>query len=168
MAMTQAILQRIEQCYALAEQQFERSFTRPQVSLCLRGKAAGMAHIGRNLLRFNQQLYLQNREDFLRQTVAHEVAHLLAYELYGIDIKPHGTQWQGIMHNLFQLPASRCHNYQIAPRLRTFYLYDCQCQQHEFTAQRHARVRRGYQYACRKCRQPLRFSGEAGRRLVGG
>lgn len=163
--MTQEILTRVEQCYAIAEQKLGKSFSRPVVSLCLRGKAAGMAYIGQNKLRFNHQLYLRNQEDFLRQTVAHEVAHLLAYKLFGNQIRPHGLQWQNIMENVFELPAKRCHSYQVPPRWKTFYLYSCQCQRHEITAQRHARVKRGYQYNCRKCRQRLAFTGKAIKRL---
>ena len=68
---------RVEACYQLAEDFFKRSFPRPEVSFKLRGQKAGVAHLQENLLRFNPKLYAENREHFLKQTVAHEVAHLV-------------------------------------------------------------------------------------------
>ncbi len=164
--MPEAVEQRVEQCYWLAEQYFARRFARPQISFALRGRAAGVAHLGRNLLRFNQQLYQENRADFLRQTVAHEVAHLIAYALYGSRIRPHGVQWQSIMQQVFELPAQRCHNYQLAAVKKTFYDYQCQCRLHELGVRRHRRVERGHSYVCRTCRQTLRFTGQSASKLV--
>ncbi len=153
------LMQRVEQCYLLAEQHFSRSFHRPQISFALRGKAAGVAHIGRNLLRFNSLLYQQNRDDFLRQTVAHEVAHLLAHELYGRGIRPHGPQWQGIMQEVFGLPALRCHSYQLPATPQTMYRYRCDCREHDLGVRRHRSCGRGRHYLCRNCQQRLYFTG---------
>lgn len=155
------ILYRLEQCYQLAEHHFERSFERPVVRLDLRGQKAGVAYLQRNLLRFNAQLYRENQADFLQQTVPHEVAHLLAQALYGSHIRPHGREWQGLMTGLFGLPARRCHDYQVAQRRGRRYLYRCACPEGiAFTAQRHALVRRGRRYACRRCGSSLHFSGQ--------
>lgn len=158
------ILHRLEQCYQLAEQHFARPFERPRVTLDLRGQKAGIAYLHRNLLRFNAQLYRENREDFLQQTVAHEVAHLLAQALYGDGIRPHGREWQGLMTGLFGLPALRCHDYQVPQRRSTQYLYRCGCPESiPFTSQRHALVRRGRRYSCRRCGDRLHFTGQAQR-----
>lgn len=155
------ILHRLEQCYLLAEQHFARPFERPRVSLNLRGQKAGIAYLQRNLLRFNEQLYRENQQDFLQQTVPHEVAHLLAQALYGDRIRPHGREWQGLMTGLFGLPAHRCHDYAVPQRRSTRYLYRCSCPESmPFTPQRHALVRRGRRYACRRCGHPLHFTGE--------
>lgn len=159
--MPEQLLARVEACYLQAEAFFARSFTRPEVSLRLRGLKAGVAHLTENRLRFNAQLYRENREHFLRQTVAHEVAHLIAHQLFGTSIRPHGTEWQRIMTAVYGLPAERCHNYAVQRRQRQ-YLYRCHCPDGEFpfTAQRHALVLRGRRYLCRRCRQTLVFSGE--------
>lgn len=157
-------MHRLEYCYQLAEQHFGKPFTRPQVSLDLRGQKAGVAYLYRNLLRFNQQMYQDNHEDFLLQTVPHEAAHLIAHQLYGERIRPHGREWQNLMTTLFGLPAQRCHNYAVAPRRSTQYLYRCGCPEHmPFTPQRHALVRRGRQYLCRRCGDRLLFTGQAQR-----
>ena len=164
--MPEQIRQHVENYYRHAEQYFTRTFTRPDIGTCLRGQSAGAAYPQRNLLRFNMTLYHGNSAHFLRQTVAHEVAHLLAYTLYGRRIRPHGPQWQAIMLDVFGLPADRCHNYQLPPGWKTLYAYACSCRQHQFSAQRHSRVNRGQGYLCKTCRQPLAFTGQVERKLV--
>lgn len=157
--MPELIEQRLEECYALAQQHFGRSLNRPQFNLQLRGQAAGVAHLQRNLIRFNAVLYRQNQQHFLQQTVAHEAAHLIAHQLFGQNIRPHGVQWQSIMREVFGLPPERCHSYQLPPVRRTLYDYACGCMEHALSAQRHGRIRRGYAYQCRKCHQSLEFTG---------
>jgi SprT protein len=153
---------RVESCFMQAEAFFKRSFKRPLVSLRLRGQKAGVAHLQENLLRFNPQLYRENSEDFLRQTVAHEVAHLIAHQLFGLSIQPHGKEWQAIMQGVYELPPQRCHSYAVQRRQVKRYIYRCPCTpEFAFTAQRHALVRKGHRYVCRQCRQRLVFSGEA-------
>lgn len=153
---------RVEACYLQAEAFFNRRFERPQVSLKLRGQKAGVAHLDQNLLRFNSVLYQQNREHFLKQTVAHEVAHLVAHQMFGGRIRPHGEEWQLIMRGVYELTPDRCHTYEIARRPVNRFIYRCRCegQDFSFTAQRHALVSRGRRYFCRRCRATLVFSGE--------
>ncbi|MBA1272577.1 SprT family zinc-dependent metalloprotease [Stutzerimonas azotifigens] len=160
--MPERLLARVESCYQLAEAFFKQPFARPDVSLKLRGQKAGVAHLQQNLLRFNAQLYEQNREHFLRQTVAHEVAHLVAHQLFGPQIRPHGEEWQLIMRGVYELPPDRCHTYEVPRRRGTRYLYRCDCieQEFSFTAQRHALVAKGRRYICRRCRATLTFSGQ--------
>ncbi len=115
--MPEQLNTRVEDCFLQAESFFKRSFKRPQVSLKLRGQKAGVAHLHENLLRFNPQLYRENSQHFLKQTVAHEVAHLIAHQLFGERIQPHGEEWQLIMRGVYELPPDRCHTYdgQAAP-----------------------------------------------------
>ncbi|WP_185269098.1 SprT family zinc-dependent metalloprotease [Halopseudomonas xiamenensis] len=155
------ILHHLEHCYQRAEQHFGRRFERPRVTLDLRGQKAGVAYLYRNLLRFNAQMYRDHRDDFLQQTVPHEAAHLIAHALYGERIRPHGPEWQGLMTGLFGLPARRCHDYPVPQRRGTRYLYRCGCPEHiPFTPQRHALVRRGRRYQCRRCGDLLHFTGQ--------
>jgi len=160
--MPEQISARVETCYQQAEAFFKQGFPRPRVSLQLRGQKAGVAHLDENLLRFNPQLYRENREDFLKQTVAHEVAHLIAHQLFGPRIRPHGEEWQLIMRGVYELPPNRCHSYAIKRRSATRYLYRCQCpdQHFPFSAQRHALVGKGRRYLCRRCRATLVFTGQ--------
>lgn len=161
-AMPEQLQARVEECYRQAEAFFKRSFPRPQVSLRLRGQKAGVAHLQENLLRFNALLYRENTEHFLQQTVAHEVAHLVAHQLFGLRIRPHGEEWQQIMRSVYRLPPDRCHQYAVPRRRVTHYLYRCQCPDglFPFSAQRHGLVAKGRRYLCRRCKATLRFTGE--------
>ncbi len=160
--MPEQLNQRIEHCYLQAEAFFKRSFSRPTVSFKLRGQKAGVAHLTENLLRFNPQLYQANHADFLKQTVAHEVAHLIAHQMFGPQIQAHGQEWQLIMRGVYALAPHRCHNYAVTRRTATRYVYRCQCPEQDFafSAQRHSQVSKGRRYLCRRCRATLVFSGQ--------
>ncbi|MGA8134606.1 MULTISPECIES: SprT family zinc-dependent metalloprotease [Pseudomonas] len=160
--MPEQLKTRVEDCFQQAESFFKRPFKRPVVSLKLRGQKAGVAHLHENLLRFNPQLYRENSEDFLKQTVAHEVAHLIAHQLFGERIQPHGEEWQLIMRGVYELPPNRCHTYEVQRRRVTRYIYRCPCAESDFafSAQRHRLVSEGRRYLCRRCRNTLVFSGE--------
>lgn len=160
--MPETLHARVEACYLQAEAFFSRRFMRPQVSFKLRGQKAGVAHLNTNQLRFNPQLYQENREHFLKQTVAHEVAHLIAHQMFGGRIRPHGEEWQSIMRGVYELTPDRCHSYEIRRRQTNRYIYRCACdgQDFPFSPQRHALVRKGRRYFCRSCRATLVFSGE--------
>lgn len=160
--MPELLNTRVEECFKKAELFFKRTFKRPVVSFKLRGQKAGVAHLHENLLRFNPQLYRENTEDFLRQTVPHEVAHLVAHQLFADTISAHGEEWQLIMRGVYELPPNRCHTYAVNRRSVTRYIYRCPCTGSDFpfTAQRHALVKKGRRYLCRTCRHTLAFSGE--------
>lgn len=161
--MPEQLHARVEQCYLLAEDFFKRRFARPEVSFRLRGQKAGVAHLDENLLRFNPRLYAENRDDFLLQTVAHEVAHLVAHQVFGRRIQPHGSEWQAVMRGIYGLEPQRCHTYAIERRAQTRYIYLCQCLERNefpFSAQRHALVAKGRRYFCRRCEATLRFTGQ--------
>ncbi len=166
--MPEQIRQRIHDCLQQAGRHYGRSFPLPEFQLKLRGQAAGKAWPQSNRLAFNALLYQQNQTLFLRQTVAHEVAHLLAWQLYGPAIRPHGKEWQTIMRQVFGLPAERCHHYRLPPQLKTFYDYDCGCPQrrHALSAWRHGRISNGARYHCRSCDSGLTYSGHSHKQLV--
>jgi SprT protein len=160
--MPEHLLSRVEHCYQQAEAFFKQPFARAEVSFKLRGQKAGVAHLTENKLRFNPQLYRDNREDFLTQTVPHEVAHLIAHQLYGLKIQAHGKQWQLIMRGVYGLAPNRCHTYEVQRRQARRFIYRCSCPQGEFpfSAQRHALVSKGRRYFCRRCKVTLSFTGE--------
>ena len=85
----------------------------PTVRFSLRGTTAGKAWWDRNLIEYSPSLLAGNVEDFLRQTVRHEVAHLGARAKWGASIKPHGKEWCSCCWHL-GIPATRCHSYDTA------------------------------------------------------
>lgn len=162
LTLAEQLQQQVEALYQLAEQRFGRTFVRPRVRLDLSGRSAGQAWLEKKELRFNRALLERYPEDFIQQTVPHEVAHLLARELCGPRIRPHGPEWQQLMTGLFKRPAQVRHQYQLPPSRRYRFRYRCDCQELQLSATRHNRARKGAQYLCRECRTPLRFIGEEG------
>lgn len=140
----------------LAETHFGTHITQPQVSFDLRGRAAGMvvfAERGTVHIRYNRPILQENGEAFIRQTVPHEVAHLVARTLHGARIKPHGREWQSIMR-LFGANANRCHNFStknIPLRRMRYFPYRCNCKYHQLSTIRHNRCKAGVTYLCRAC-----------------
>ncbi len=157
------VQQRVIELYAQAEQFFRRHLRMPYIRLDLTGSTAGQAWPQKHLLRFNPVLLRENRADFLRQTVAHEVAHLLAHDLYGPGIRPHGRQWKSIMMTVFGLPAQRCHQYDTSRSSRKEWLYRCQCDDKviPLSTVRHNRAQKGTIYLCRCCKAPLIFQANS-------
>ena len=154
------VQKRIQTLYAQAEHHFDRSFKRPYVRFDLRGESAGQALLVKHQLRFNPVLLQENKAHFIEQTVAHEVAHLIAHELFGQRIRAHGKEWQAIMSEVFGLPADRCHTYDTQRSSRKPWLYQCHCKESAIiplSTVRHNRALKGAIYRCTRCKSPLRF-----------
>lgn len=143
-----------------AKAYYGRSFRLDDIRADIRGKTAGYFRVqpnGFSIINFNPALFEKHAEDFLKQTVPHEVAHLVAYQHHGFRIRPHGQEWQSVMH-LFGAEINRCHSYDvdhIKHRHYRYFEYRCNCKQHALTAIRHNRILKGQVYHCRKCHQPL-------------
>lgn len=165
--MPDLIQERVEECFQIAESHFQLSFKRPEISFKLRGQKAGVAHIDENRLRFNPTLYAENPVHFLQHTVAHEVAHLVSFAVFGKKIRAHGPQWQAVMQDVYLLPAHRCHSYTVNNTAKIHYLYKCQCHQREpfaLSGQRHARINKGMSYICKVCSSKLTYLNQQVRR----
>lgn len=157
------VLATVESCYRLAETHFQRRFERPCLTFNLRGMAAAVAYPARNAIRINHYLLEQNSEDFLDNTIPHEISHLIAYRLHGRRIRPHGTEWATIMRGVFKLQPLRCHHYDVRRNMKVAYHYRCGCPTaHALGTRRHQSAMRGRYYFCRRCRQPLSFSHREG------
>lgn len=98
----------------------------PTISYALTGTTAGMAYYRHNLLKFNAKLLVENEQEFIENTVPHELAHLATELIYPEAHKrststgkrnPHGHQWQSIMHTL-GVEAKRCHSYDTSGTVR--------------------------------------------------
>jgi SprT protein len=138
-----------------------RAIAQPPVRFDLRGQSAGQVRIdarGRGMIRYNAALLLRHGDDFLRQTVPHEVAHYVAYLHHGRAIRPHGPEWRQLVTALGGEPL-RCHRYDIdGLRLRQtrWFLYHCRCGEHKLSSIRHNRISGGARYLCRRCGETLR------------
>lgn len=95
-----------------AEQIFKRNFPFPKISYKLKGTCAGKANYKFNLIKLNPLLLIQNVENFLNQTVGHELVHLIVRQVFG-KVKPHGQNWKQTMTRL-GLDNTRCHSYDLS------------------------------------------------------
>ena len=145
MASLTKLDQEIERTLTIARTRFpSHSFPDPKVTMDLTGKSAGVFYPGKSpLLKFNLSLLLDNKEDFIQETVPHEVAHYIV-EVIDPNSKPHGFTWRSIMR-LFGIANPQIyHNYEVPDSVRHKqpYIYKCACQRHYFTKRRHNNVRK--------------------------
>ncbi len=154
-ALKRTLLDRVEAAWQLCRK-YHPDLPRPKVWCDLRGKCAGQAHYGRGGLRFNPVLYRENRHAYLVEVVPHEMAHWLVRHLRdGRRARPHGHEWRTVMERLFGLPPRVTHAFDTRRASPMPYRYHCGCQDHYFTARRHALARRGRRYRCLACAQTL-------------
>ena len=149
------VIEKTQNCIALAEVKLGKSFPLPTIKFNQRGKIAGSARLQGWEVRFNPVLLAENPEAFLTEVVPHEVAHLLAFRLFG-RVRPHGAEWQTMMTQVFAIPARTTHSFDIQSVRGQTFPYSCACCEHQLTIRRHNKVlRQQAVYHCTKCRQPL-------------
>lgn len=153
---TQRVQHQVAVCMAKADGFFRQEFRYPKVNFKQKGRAAGTAHLYKNELRFNFFMYQQDPSLFINTVVPHEVAHIIVHQIYGRHVKPHGKEWQAVMKKVYNLEPNRTHNFDVPPPKQAF-TYQCQCQNHIFTQQRHNRVLKGTEYICKLCKSRLHF-----------
>lgn len=135
---------------------YSRAFTQPSLAFKQRGKIAASALLQKNVIRINPTLYVQNTDYFISHIIAHELAHIMVYQLYGLRVKPHGIQWQKVMLEVFSLPPRVTHTLDVSEVAMREVLYECACQQVPLSLIRHNKVTKGKQtYVCRKCNTKL-------------
>lgn len=147
---------------------FANIFTQPLLAYNQRGKIAASALLQKNIININPTLYSQNTDYFLSHIIAHELAHIMVYQLYGLNIKnglraknrlrvkPHGIEWKKIMVEVFNLPPQVTHTLDVSDVAMREIAYKCGCQQVSLSLIRHNRVvNKKQSYVCRKCREIL-------------
>ncbi len=161
-ALQRTVLVRTKALLKQAGHHFGRPVPEVKTNFDLKGQAAGMVRfpaLGKPQIRYNALLLNENTEDFLKRTVPHEVAHVIARVYYGRNIRPHGPEWQSVMQ-FFGADASRCHSYDTqrsSTRKLQQFRYVCDCTEHLLTSIRHKRSLAGQRYRCRKCKNPLKL-----------
>jgi len=139
-----------------AERIFRRRFKPIPVAFDLKGSAAGMFKMDgrRCLIRYNPWIFAKYFEENLHDTVAHEVAHYIVYEVYGRRARSHGEEWQALMIEFGAAPQATFHLdlSGVPQRRQATHRYQCECRIHDVSTTRHNRVQRGVgRYHCVKC-----------------
>lgn len=157
------VQQAVRKYIDIANLKYNRQFTAPVIRFDLRGKsAAGMYLVKENVIRVHAVICAQNFEHYIKQTIGHEVAHLVVEQMYKDvfpNIKPHGVEWQRAM-KAFGLPADRCAKYdasEIKSARRTIkYQFSCNCKVHEVGPKINTNIASGRTYSCRDCKGVLK------------
>jgi SprT protein len=139
-------------------------------------RAAGLAFGNEHRIAINYVLLAENPGAMLRDTVAHEFAHIVVWWHYlqqrrrvvGREIEAprgHGPEWKGVMTNVFGVEPLRCHRFDTSntgARLQRRWPYRCRCRSHLVTTAKHRRIEAGASYVCSDCRWTLQAVGTAG------
>ena len=131
MHTTNDFTQLVKLCLAIAEEKYG-ALGPVAIRYDLRGRAAGMAccKISRLTgeasdlaLRFNREAMQLDWDHMVRETIPHEIAHLVAYAKPELGAKNHNAQWRRISQTL-GCKGERCHKIQLTPARRvTRYKY---------------------------------------------
>ena len=160
MSATQELTDATKTWIDLASEIYGRRFIMPLISLNLKGAVAGQASASRWFVKYNFELYMQNKVDFINRTVPHEIAHLIANAIAGRRVKPHGWEWRNVMVKLGVKDITRCHSYDLTGLTRGRsrpYIYTCGCREYPLTALLHSRLQKGSHRKCMRCGQRLTF-----------
>lgn len=136
------------------------AITMPTCSFDLRGRTAGMAYQQRNHVQLNAVLLVENFDDFISDTIPHEVAHLVVWVKYGRKAAAHGAEWKEVMRR-FDVEPSRTHSLDTENSgvATVLFRYRCACQTFELTRRTHPGALAGNRY-CKSCKYALQYTGE--------
>lgn len=140
---------------ALAQAHFNLPFKSPALVFKKKGSVGGSAYLAQNLIQLNSQLTLHFKAPFLEEVIPHELAHLIAFQIYG-KVKPHGKEWQAIMQHVFYKAPKRTHSFLLPQALKKTVAYHCQCKTHALSLIRHHKIEnKNAIYCCTLCHSPL-------------
>jgi len=149
------IIEAVHAAIDTANRALSREYFYPKCDFSLRGTAAGIAYSRINMVNFNPGIAEENLEHFLKQTVPHEVAHLVANYYYCMNCG-HNHKWKYIMRMVYGLEPKRCHNYDVknhVVRKTYIYKYKCGCQNGVAVGPKHHKVLQSRPLAvrCKTC-----------------
>ena len=105
-----------------------------------------------NRVFLNAPLFIANVEEYLNDTIPHEVAHI-----FQLAINPpsadHGPERKRLMR-LASKDPTRCHRYDITVAVKT-YRYICSCKKWNVSKILHNKMQRGQRRICNSCRKNL-------------
>lgn len=160
------IIDKLDQCYRIAEEMRGQSVPQIRVDWSLKGKVAGefCEKYSEKYFRFNLGIARDNFEEYIRKTIPHEFAHYIQRlnDTGYYRSKPHGREWQMLMIQYFGLEPTRCHSYNVdncVQRRGPRFVYKCHCSEHTIGPVQHRRAQSGISYICKRCRSNIKWTG---------
>jgi SprT protein len=154
------LVEMVESVYDTAKARFPGYFKdMPKVYMHNETRASGLANSKHNWVSFHITVAYENQDTF-KNTVIHEISHLVTDHFYPNAKQNHGPEFRRIMTALGGTP-SRTVDYSMdnlgIRQVETGFMYSCGCQTVSFTKTRHNKVLRGSAYKCGKCNQRFTF-----------
>ena len=151
---------RLQALWALAQPRLGRRRLSPPTMAFYRGRTdAGRAHQREQRIEINEDLLERHPDAMLGETIAHELAHVLVFQLFGRRARAHGPEWQAVMREWFGVTPQRTHSFDLEGlqvRRQQRHRYHCGCREHALSTVRHHRALRGVDYRCVACQGRLR------------
>lgn len=151
-----AVQLEVHRLYTLASSKLKLEFPLPDISFRRSGKNAGTAFLHQNRINFHPILFRENKAAFYSDVIPHEVSHLITFHRFG-RVKPHGSEWQWVMSDIFHVSPSTTHNFDITSLGIKTFSYQCGCGDVSLSIRRHNNALQGTKYRCRRCKETLRF-----------
>ena len=155
------VTQSIKRFLLMAEKNYGKIYGMPSVSYDLNSTVGGTASYSRWHIQVNPRILVENKNDYLINTIGHEVAHLITSDNHHGKRMGHKKEWKDTMA-VFGLKPERCHKYKTysKPRKRQKrYLYVCECDILSVTVTRRRQIERGAEVYCRRCNHYLKEDG---------
>jgi len=175
--LQQRVIDRVAECFAIVQASYpDMEFTLPTVGFGVNTKTAGIAYPKMNKVSFNNTLLNENAEHFIKNTVAHEVAHIIDGILYDtfqsrfdrvtgkrIAVQAHGKTWKHIM-GIIGVDADRVHQYDVSNvgRKTRPHNYECTKCKHVIplpTRTHNKILKNGVKYVHSGCQADLAYIG---------
>ena len=140
-----------------------KNTTVPEIGFFSKSGIAGKAWYTEHRVEFNEILALENKETFIT-TIAHELAHLITFQIYPNAKQAHGPEFKSVMEALGYDPRTY-HTYDVssvsARRVKTRYQYICTVcgKEYEIAKPTHTKIQAVGGYTC-KCKAPIKFTGK--------
>lgn len=171
-ALQSSVIEAVRVNIQTANDYFGKTLAVPDIRFDLRGKSAGQARFEYQrtyglkkktnpVIRFNRVLMEENPQAFIHDVAPHETAHVIANQLFGRKIKPHGQEWQMIMRSVLKKEPSVTHQFDVSRASPKPHIYSCECVDitHSLSSIRHNRIQRKQSsYLCRKCNSTLNYT----------
>lgn len=115
---------------------------------------------GHYLVGANEKIFEQGNHDEFIDTIRHEVAHAVCYELYG-ESQKHNARWKDMAASLGADPSS-CHNKRDRSSEYNYFVYCTECGQKYGKVKRSKTIKKPFHRKCGKCGHSPLSSYEAG------
>lgn len=158
----QQVIDKVNETVTKLNSIYKFSMANPNIHYDVRGTKAGVAKSHTMSVHFNPTLAIENWDNFINDTVPHEVCHVAVWQWAEYFKKPypkpHGSRWKIMMFDVGVNPR-RTHDYDVSnvkQKNVKKYQYKCGCATPiEVSSIIHNRIQKGSLYRCLKCRTSL-------------